>query len=131
MLKALFLSIAVLSILSLTGCRSAQVQNVPEQIIVSNKDNLTNDDVFKAIVRAGSSLGWIVSKKDNNTAIATLNVREHQAVVTVSYNTKTFSINYLSSMNLKYNSATNEIHSNYNGWISNLHRKIQAEINTL
>ena len=131
MLKALFLSIAVLSILSLTGCRSAQVQNVPEQIIVSNKDNLTNDDVFKAIVRAGSSLGWIVSKKDNNTAIATLNVRDHQAVVTVSYNTKTFSINYLSSMNLKYNSATNEIHSNYNGWISNLHRKIQAEINTL
>lgn len=130
MLKTLFLSITAFSILSLTGCRSAQIQNIPEQTIVSNKAHLTNNDVFRAIVRAGSSLGWFVSKKDENTAIATLNVREHQAIVTISYNTKTFSINYLSSMNLKYNSATNEIHSNYNGWISNLHRKIQTEINT-
>ena len=55
-MKKIILSVLVLlAALSLTGCRTANILNVPHQAIVTNKKALTNDDVFRAIVRAGAS----------------------------------------------------------------------------
>ncbi len=131
-MKKILLSLLMLfAVFSLTGCRTSTILNVPDQPIIANSSKITNDDVFKAIVRAGASKGWMIRRVDEHTAIGTLNVRDHQAVVTIKFNPKEYSITYKSSMNLKYNAEKNTIHSNYNGWIQNLRNAINTQLSLL
>jgi predicted small lipoprotein YifL len=131
-MKKIILSVLVLlAALSLTGCRTSNILNVPHQTVMTTKKALTNDDVFKAIVRAGASKGWIITRVNDNTATGTLNLRGHQAVVTITFNTKEYSITYKSSVNLKYNAEKNTIHSNYNGWVQNLKDAINVQLSLL
>jgi hypothetical protein len=117
--------LSLILVLGITACGSAKVMNVPSQEIVEKK---TAEDVFNAIKRAGVGLGWIVKKSENNTAIATLNLRSHQAVIAISYTDKDYAIDYKSSVDLNYNQAENTIHSNYNGWIQNLNNAIKVQL---
>jgi predicted small lipoprotein YifL len=131
-MKKIILSLLVLlATFSLTGCRTTTVLNVPHQSIMPTKKTLTNDDVFKAIVRAGASKGWIITRVDNNTAVGTLNLRGHQAIVTITFNTKEYSITYKNSTNLKYDAEKNTIHSNYNAWVQNLKNAIDVQLSLL
>lgn len=119
-----FLSLVLM--LVVTACsRTSTVMNVPNQEITTSK---TKEDVFNAIKRAGAGLGWIVAKEQDNKAIATLNLRTHQAVVVINYTAKDYSIGYKSSIDLDYNAQENIIHSNYNGWIQNLNNAIKVQL---
>ena len=55
----------------------------------------------------------------------TLNLRTHQAVVDIPYDTQRFSIRYVSSSNLDYDGRV--IHRNYNSWVQNLQNAIMAQ----
>jgi hypothetical protein len=125
--------IALILSLSFTGCRTASIKNVPEQAIVAQntKEAITNDDVFKAILKAGVGLGWSVRKVSDGIAEATLLIRAHKAVVTIKYDVNAYSILYKESANLKYNESTQTIHSNYNGWVTNLNNAIQTQLSLL
>ena len=86
------------------------------------------------IKRAGTSLGWIMQEQRPGLMRGTLNLRTHQAVVDVPYDTRRFSIRYVSSTDLNYSGPVSsqdrggaKIHRNYNGWIENLEHKISAE----
>lgn len=128
-MKKIILGLLTLGlVLTVTGCGAAKVMNVPSQPI-SNKT--TNAAVYKAIQKAGVGLGWIVEKSGNNAAKATLNLRTHQAVVLIRYSSKTYAINYKSSLNLKHNASKNTIHKNYNGWVQNLNNAIKVQLSTL
>lgn len=118
--------LALTVVLVTTGCRGAQINNVPKQEIQVSK---SNDDVFNAIKKAGTQLGWLITKQDNNTAIGTLNLRKHQAVVTINYSSNYYSITYKSSKELNYDAAKNTIHKNYNGWVQNLDNAIKIQLN--
>jgi hypothetical protein len=66
--------------------------------------------------------------------IGTLNLRAHQAVVDIAYDTKSYNIRYKSSKGLLYGEAdhtsgqeTREVHKNYNGWIENLDNAIRTQ----
>ena len=119
--------------LGFTGCRTSNILNVPNQTVVApaTKKTLTQDDVFKAIARAGGGLGWMIQKQRDGVVLATLNVRDHQAVVVINYSASGYSITYKSSINLKYDEEKQTIHSNYNGWIKNLDNAIKLQINLL
>lgn len=126
--------IAVLSILvttlALTGCpHQADVYNVEDASIVSNVQNISADDVRKAIIRAGGALGWSIKDAGPNQLEGTLHLRSHIAKVDIPYNTGSYSILYKDSTNLRYDGT--KIHSNYNGWIQNLHKAIQVQLSTL
>lgn len=123
MLKVGFLSLIL--ILGITGCGSAKVMNVSKQSIIEKK---THEDIFSAIKTAGAGLGWIVRKTSDNTAVATLNLRSHQAVVAINFSQTDYSINYKASIDLDYNEEEYTIHSNYNGWIQNLNNAIQVQL---
>jgi hypothetical protein len=114
----------------LGACRTAptiyQVQNAA---VSTNVPNASKDDVRKAIVRAGGSLGWQFRDNGPDAMIGTLILRTHTAVVDIPYSTKQYSITYKDSTNLDYNGTS--IHSNYNGWIQNLHKAINVQLNTL
>ena len=115
--------------LLIVGCRSAPVYNVSSQAVATSKSNVTLDDVSAAIVRAGSALGWQMKVTKPGHILGTLHLRTHVAIVDVNYNTTAYSITYKDSTNLDYD-GTN-IHSNYNGWIQNLQKGIQTQLNLL
>jgi uncharacterized lipoprotein YmbA len=116
--------------LALVACaRTAPIYNVSDMPIVANKPSPSADDVRKAIIRAGGALGWQMVDQKPGLIVGTLNLREHQAVVDVSYTPQTYSITYRNSNNLSYD-GTN-IHKNYNGWIQNLDKAIRAQLMTL
>lgn len=87
------------------------------------------DEVGKAILRAGGTLGWQMKQVEPGYILGTLKLRSHVAVVDVRYTTQNYSIKYKDSTNLNYD-GTN-IHSNYNGWISNLDRAIKTQLANL
>lgn len=113
----------------LGACRTATILSVNNATVVSNKSNPSKDDVRKAIVRAGGGLGWQFQDNGPDAMIGTLTLRAHSAVVDIPYSAKAYSITYKSSSNLNYDGTT--IHSNYNGWIQNLHKAINTHLNTL
>jgi len=129
-MKKIILGLLTLGlVLMVTGCGTgATVKNVPSQ---PTTVNATNTAVFKSIKRAGAGLGWIVRESGNKAATATLNLRTHQAVVLIKYDSKQYSINYLSSKNLKYDASKNTIHKSYNGWVQNLDNAIKVQLSLL
>jgi hypothetical protein len=130
-MKKLF-SVVLLASLSLaiaTGCRtSVPVYNVEQESVVSSTEKaLKADDVKKAIMTAGSALGWVMKADKPGHIIGTLNVRKHMAKIAIQYNAKSYSISYLDSLNLNYDG--DNIHGNYNGWIQRLQSTIQTQLN--
>lgn len=120
--------IASALLLVLAGCRSNPIVNIEDAPIeISGKH--TSKDIKKAIIRAGAGLGWTMKTKKSNHIVGTLFLRKHVAIVDVKYTNKTYSITYKDSQNLNYD-GTN-IHKNYNGWVQNLHRQIQAQLSAI
>ncbi len=135
-MKAKILSVILLSVFlaTVSGCRTGAVYNVNDESIMSNSDNLTEEDVKKAIIRAGSTLGWSMNAREPGKIIATLNIRKHMARANIRYTTEKYSITYDNSRNLNYTVDEDEgplIHNNYNSWIQNLDNTIKVQLNTL
>jgi len=112
----------------LVGCRSAPVKDViNEPVVVTGEKQATLQDVEKAIVRAGATLGWRMRSVEPGVMEGVLNVRgKHTAIVDITYDTRTYNIKYRDSSNLDYD-GTN-IHSNYNLWVETLSHGIQAQL---
>ncbi len=123
-----FLAVLFVAIL-LGGCKTAPIYQVSNTAISTNVQNATKDDVAKAIIRAGGGLGWQFRQNGPDALIGTLALRTHTAVVDVPYSAKQYSITYKDSSNLNYDGTS--IHSNYNGWIQNLQKVINIQLNTL
>ena len=110
------------------GCAPmAPIQNV-ENVSVATSTNrpLTPVEVRAAIVRAGAGLGWIMKDAGPGKLHGTLMLRTHTAEVEIPYSTGSYSITYKSSTNLQ--EGNGKIHRNYNGWIQNLNRGINAQL---
>lgn len=132
MKKLVMISIAFVLSLAFFGCGTPPIYNVNNNAVVVPTDKTaTMTDVEKAIMRAGGGLGWIMKKEKDGLIKGTLVLRTHTAVVAITYNTQTYSINYESSVNLNYDPANNTIHSNYNGWIQNLNKAILVQLSLI
>jgi hypothetical protein len=88
----------------------------------------STDKVARAIITACARLGWVCSIAEPGEITGRLNLRSHQADVRIPYSTEKYSILYVSSENLRYDAAENTIHRNYNNWVLNLQRQINAEL---
>ena len=131
-MKLALATAAILSAVAMpsqAGCmRCGPVQNVTDAPVpnVSGKA-LSNDEVRKAIMRAGTTLGWKMNANAPGRITGQLDVRKHSAVVEIPYSSKSYSINYKSSVNLEEN-PDGTIHNNYNGWVRNLAKGIDAQL---
>jgi hypothetical protein len=132
MLRRLFQSFAAVAVVVLlTGFGAgAPIYNVVSSPIPPNPA-ATMENIEKAIVRAGLTLGWQMAPKGPGVVEGVLNLRKHQAIVDVTYDTKNFNITYKNSTNLDYVAKDKTIHSNYNGWIQNLEKGIRAQVTVL
>ena len=122
--------VACLVLAVMAGCRGGgqiyNVQDAPLQLATGKEPSM--EDVQKAIIQAGVGLGWTMAVVKSGEIMGTLNVRSHQAVVTIPYTTKTYSILYKDSNNLKYNADKQTIHENYTGWIQRLDGAIRSRL---
>jgi hypothetical protein len=71
---------------------------------------------------------WLPTDKGKGVMEATYDIRKHQAVVTITYDTKTVKIKYKSSVNLDYKEQDGQqyIHFNYNRWIKNMEQDLKV-----
>jgi hypothetical protein len=111
------------------GCRTSPLYEVRDVVASTNLPNATKEDVRKAIIRAGGTLGWQMKDNGPDALTGALMLRGHTAVIDIPYTATSYSLLYKDSNNLKRSGGS--IHSNYNGWIQNLHRSISAQLSTL
>ena len=120
--------VATSLLLILAGCTSNPILNI-ENAPIEIEAKHSSKDIKKAIIRAGAGLGWQMKFKKKGHIVGTLYLRKHVAVVDITYTKNSYNITYKSSQNLDYD-GTN-IHKNYNGWIQNLNRQIQAQLTSI
>ena len=127
-MRILSKAVALAAAVVLAACQTmAPIQNVQKASVAANANKpLTTEQVRGAIVRAGSTLGWIMKDEGPGKLTGTLLLRTHTAVVDIPYSATDYSILYKSSIDLK--EANGQIHRNYNGWITNLTRGINAQL---
>lgn len=122
--------VACVVLAAVVGCRGGgvlyQVKDAPVQ--TASGKQATMDEVQKAIIGAGSGLGWQMAIAKPGEIIGTLNIRSHQAVVSIPYTTKNYSILYKDSSNLKYNAEKQTIHEQYLNWVQKLDNTIRARL---
>jgi hypothetical protein len=112
---------------ALAGCNTMPINNVSEApVTTATGKQLTDTQVREAIVRAGAALGWQMKEESPGMLVGTLQLRKHTAVVAIPYTPRTYSVQYRSSTNLEEKGGM--IHKNYNGWIQNLTRGINAQL---
>ena len=122
--------VACLALAVMAGCRGGgalyQVKDAPIQ--TASGKGATMEEVQKAITGAGAALNWQMALVKPGEMLGTLNVRSHQAVVTIPFTTKTYSILYKDSSNLKYDADKQTIHESYTGWIQRLDIAIRSRL---
>ena len=118
-------AIVLTAALFVWSCVQAPVQNIEDEAIVS-RSVPTLDEVETAILKAGRIRGWKMKPVEPGHIVATLDIRKHQAVADILFDTDKYSIHYRDSTNLEYDG--NNIHRNYNRWIVNLSIDIQRTL---
>ncbi|MEO8849803.1 MAG: hypothetical protein ABI440_14385 [Casimicrobiaceae bacterium] len=120
------IALALMLCVALAACTSRPIRNVESDPVVTPGAPATMASVEQAIIRAGTGLGWVMAPVKPGELSGRLVLREHTAVVSVIYDTGSFSIRYRNSVNLDHSDG--QIHRNYNGWIDNLEREIRANL---
>ncbi len=128
-IKPILILMVCVSVLMLASCRTSPIYNVHDATIPAyDNTKLSLLTVEKTIVQSGAELGWVMKPVHPGLIEGTLNVRSHQAVVDITYDESSYSINYKSSMNLKQQGG--QIHGRYNTWIKNLQQAIDRKLST-
>lgn len=108
---------------ALAGCaRTAPIEQV--NAIVSADH--TEAQVKDAIIKAGAQRQWIMSDAGPGVIKGKLQNRDHVADIKINYSATSYSIVYVSSINLM--AANGKIHRNYNRWVHNLDKDIQVTL---
>jgi hypothetical protein len=122
--------VACVVVAAVVGCRGGgqifQVKDAPIQTATGKAPSM--EDVQKAIIAAGAGLGWQMAVAKPGEIIGTLNIRSHQAVVSIPYTVKSYSILYKDSSNLKYDADKQTIHENYSAWVQRLDGAIRSRL---
>ena len=120
--------VACLLLTAVVGCRAGgQVYEVKDAPVESAKP-LTLDQVQKAIIDAGIKQTWIMTPIKPGEMLGEYNVQSHQIHVMIPYTTKTYSILYKDSSNLRYDPVKRTIHVNYAKWIERLDNEIKTRL---
>ncbi len=95
-LKGLLVAFAVAALAACTIQPIYNVKGAPVETPGGKPPTLA--EVEKAIVRAGSALGWKMQPVRPGVMVGTLNLRSHTAIVDVTFDTRTFNITYKDSV---------------------------------
>lgn len=122
------LALGLLIAVSSPGCSRVRPLQMPP---TSSFQALPRTEVESAIITGCGRRGWVPSRVGPSTIRATLHLRAHTAVVDIDYDDDSFTIRYADSTNLHYSrnaDGTEQIHSNFNGWVGFLAHDITVEL---
>ena len=126
-MKKFYVIILSLALVILAGCKSTipVPQYVDQTVAQYGTETSTTKDIERSIIRGATSLGWKTKIKSKGEILATLDIRKHQLVILIKHDDKNLTVNYQSSINLKYDGK--KIHRQYANWVTNLLRAIDAQ----
>jgi hypothetical protein len=120
--------VVCLALAAMVACRAGgQVYEVKDAPIESAKP-LTLDQIQKAIIDAGIKQTWSMTPIKPGEMLGEFNIQSHQIHVMIPYTTKSYSILYKDSSNLRYDPEKRTIHVNYAKWIERLDNEIKARL---
>ena len=123
MKKIIHWMIAATVVGALAGCaRTAPIEQVNAIVSAGH----TEAQVKDAIIKAGAQRQWIMSDAGPGVIKGKLQNRDHVADIKINYSATSYSIVYVSSINLM--AANGKIHRNYNRWVQNLDKDIQVTL---
>ncbi|MBB3335583.1 putative small lipoprotein YifL [Klebsiella sp. RC2] len=123
MKKIIHWMIAATVVSALAGCaRTAPIEQVNTIVSAGH----TAAQVKDAIIKAGAQREWIMSDAGPGVIKGHLQNRDHVADIKINYSATSYSIVYMSSLNLM--AANGKIHRNYNRWVHNLDKDIQVTL---
>lgn len=126
-MKKIYILAISMALVILTGCKSTipVPQYVDQPVAQYGNTKSSAKDIERSIVRAAASLGWKTKVKSEDEILATLDIRKHQLVILIKHDDKNLTIEYQSSLNLKYDGE--RIHRQYANWVTNLLRAIDVQ----
>ncbi len=110
------------------GCITKPIYQVSNRPMPYGAQNLSMDQVQRAIVAGVQNRGWRVEPLAPGRLRATQRQEKLSAVVDVVFDQQTFSIIPVSSSGFREGDGTT-IHTRYNLWIRNLERDINSAVN--
>jgi hypothetical protein len=119
------------TLMALAACQNVPLQNIDDAPIHMAKHHYGLGDVEKAIVRAGTSLGWQMRTVKPGLIDAKLYAEDQVAEVSIGYSTSLYSIKYLNSQNMNYQAKAGKpviIYEDYNQWVQELDKAIRKEL---
>lgn len=122
--------LGLLAMFVLAGCASHR-EPIYQQPPISYSSPLTMRQIEKGIMEGCKRRDWNPTKVRDGVIDASLHVRDHLAVVRITYNQESYTVKYLRSENLNYEHSSNgteTIHPNYNRWVQNLIRYINSSL---
>lgn len=124
-MKHLFKLFATLAIaLILAGC--ARTKAIPDIHSTVKYGEHTAVQVHDAIMNAGKQRKWVMRDSAPGVIAATTNARGHMAEVRIPYTATQYSIEYVTSQNMRAHDG--HIHRNYIRWIHKLNQQIQINL---
>ena len=109
--------------------RTAPIADVIDAPIVSmSKVPGDLDTVKGTILMALIKQGWTSQVPGPGVVHAVYQRSENRIEVDITYDTKSYSIRYASSENMRYDPKKGQIHRSYNEWVRALQRSIDMEM---
>ena len=123
------MTLCAMMMLAAGGCALFGGRSGAAMIKVENSPvTITNGLPMKEIVmKAAHQKMWRPEALEDGKVRCTLNIRAHEVVVDVLYTDSSFSIRYVSSVNMNYDPTLNTISPKYNQWVRNLQREIVGQ----
>ncbi|MDR1777927.1 MAG: hypothetical protein LBR31_08900 [Desulfovibrio sp.] len=121
--------IFICTFVMLVGCRkTVPVENINSPMPMAAQ-SVNKAKIADAIIQGGMVTGWQITPTSDGIMTGILHIRNHTAVVAITYDDKSYRIDYKDSVNLKYKDGN--IHPYYNGWVHNLDKNIRARLDSI
>lgn len=88
----------------------------------------TMERIQRAIIAGCIPRGWKCQAIKPGEIRAVLHLRQHMAEALIAFDTKNFSVTYVSSTELRYDASEKTIHRKYNQWVANLITDINTAV---
>lgn len=127
--RALHACLAVLSLFAFATAAQAR-EKLVDPAPVTIPAGLSGEQVTKDIKRALAGRGWEVTAEQPGRIDARLHLRDHVAVIRVTYDATSVQFAYVDSTNLDFKEKRGQryIHGNYLGWINYLRTDLTTNL---
>ncbi len=126
-MKNILKAASMVIIVGLVGCKGrAPIQNVEHQQMPQPAHSMSNRQIGETISQTLSKRGIYCSPVSDNRLMCSMDTHGHQAQFSIDYNQNEFSINHVSTGNMK--EAEGRVHPKYNKWILNVKKDIMKAL---